>query len=140
MAGGGHSPLSGKLGLAADQVLSIDVVLPNGRFVTCDEEENSDLFWALRGGGGGTFGVVTGMTVKVHPKMKFAGVTWNVNFPANQSDIFWAGVEAYWRGFPEYAAEGTYGYSTIMAIPDQGFMWTMNPWMVPGWTLDEFKA
>lgn len=80
------------------------------------------------------------MTVKVYPKMKFAGVTWDIKFPANQSDVFWAGVEAYWRGFPDYAAEGTYGYSTIMAPPDAGFMWTMNPWMVPGWSLDEFKA
>ena len=139
IAGGGHSPLSGQLGLGSDQVLSIDVVLPNGRFVTADEENNADLFWAIRGGGGGTFGVVTGMTVKVYPKMKFAGVTWDLTIPSNQSDLFWSAIEAYWRGFPEYAAEGTYGYSTIMAIPGSGYTWTMHPWMVPGWTLEQFK-
>lgn len=72
-AGGGLSPLTGKYGLAADQVLSIDVVTPDGRFQTADEMNNAELFWALRGGGGATFGVVTSMTVKVHPKMIFSG-------------------------------------------------------------------
>lgn len=140
IAGGGHSPVSSIYGLGSDQVLSIDVVLPNGRFVTCDEDNNADLFWAIRGGGGGTFGVVTSMTVKVHPKMKFAGVTWDLSIPENNSEVFWTAVEAYWRRFPEYAAEGTYGYSTIFSIPGVGFTWTMNPFMVPGYSLDEFKA
>ncbi|SPO02024.1 probable FAD/FMN-containing dehydrogenases [Cephalotrichum gorgonifer] len=138
--GGGHSPLSGVHGLGADQVLSIDVVLPNGRFVTADEKQNKDLFWALRGGGGGTFGVVTSMTVKAHPKTRFAGVTWAASFSANQTELFWQGVEAYWRHFPEYAALGTYGYSTIFSMGEAGSTWTMNPWTVPGYTLDQFKA
>ena len=107
--------------------------------MTASETKNTDLFWALRGGGGGTFGVVTGMTVKVHPKMKFAGVTWSINAAPEDADLFWSAVEAYWRGFPEWAAEGVYGYSSIFAIPGVGFSWTMNPWMVPGWTLAQFK-
>jgi FAD/FMN-containing dehydrogenase len=74
VAGGGHSPLSSKYGLAADHVLSMDVVTPDGRFVTADEKNNVDLFWALRGGGGGTFGVVTSVTFKVYPKMTFSGM------------------------------------------------------------------
>jgi FAD/FMN-containing dehydrogenase len=40
------------VGMAADQVLSMEVVLPNGRFVTANENSNPDLYWALRGGGG----------------------------------------------------------------------------------------
>ncbi len=67
-AGGGHSPMASKYGLGSDQVLSVDVVLPNGRFVTASETENTDLFFALRGGGGATYGVVTSLTVKAHPK------------------------------------------------------------------------
>lgn len=50
--GGGHSPLSSVYGLAADQVLAMEVVLPDGRFTTVTHETNPDLFWALRGGGG----------------------------------------------------------------------------------------
>ncbi len=52
-AGGGHSPLSSAVGLAADQILSLEVVLPCGKFVTVDANHYPDLYWALRGGGGG---------------------------------------------------------------------------------------
>jgi FAD/FMN-containing dehydrogenase len=47
--------MSSLYGLAADQVLALEVVLSDGRFVTVTEENNPDLFWALRGGGGGIF-------------------------------------------------------------------------------------
>lgn len=53
MAGGGHSALSSQYGLGVDQVLSINVVTADGRFVTADPYQNTDLFYALRGGGGG---------------------------------------------------------------------------------------
>lgn len=53
IAGGGHSPMAALVGMGADQVLSMEVVLPNGRFVTVDEDSYPDLYWALRGGGGG---------------------------------------------------------------------------------------
>ncbi|KAI1387903.1 uncharacterized protein F4822DRAFT_295655 [Hypoxylon trugodes] len=52
MAGGGHSALASKYGLGADQPLSIQVVTADGRFVTADPTQNTDLFYALRGGGG----------------------------------------------------------------------------------------
>lgn len=49
--GGGHSALASLYGMGSDQVLSLEVVTADGRFVTADTEENSDLFYALRGGG-----------------------------------------------------------------------------------------
>lgn len=52
IAGGGHSALASKYGLGADQALSIQVVTADGRFVTADPHQNTDLFYALRGGGG----------------------------------------------------------------------------------------
>lgn len=63
--GGGYGPLSGRFGLAVDNVLSIDVVLADGSLITTDAEHEPDLFWALRGGGG-NFGVVTSMRVALH--------------------------------------------------------------------------
>lgn len=45
--------MSSMYGLAADQVLALEVVLANGRFVTVTEDTHPDLFWAIRGGGGG---------------------------------------------------------------------------------------
>src|SRR5256886_7283841 len=64
--GGGIGHLTRKCGLTIDNLLSADVVLANGKFVKTNADENSDLFWALRGGGG-NFGVVPSFTFKLHP-------------------------------------------------------------------------
>ncbi|KAG6006898.1 hypothetical protein E4U21_006617 [Claviceps maximensis] len=72
LQGGGHSVLSPTLGLAADRVLEFTVVTPDGRLRVANRCQNKDLFWALRGGGGGTFGVVLEATHMIEPKMPMA--------------------------------------------------------------------
>jgi FAD/FMN-containing dehydrogenase len=64
--GGGIGHLTRKCGLTIDNLLAADVVLANGTFVKANADENSDLFWAIRGGGG-NFGVITSFTFKLHP-------------------------------------------------------------------------
>ncbi|MBZ0301842.1 MAG: FAD-binding oxidoreductase [Anaerolineae bacterium] len=77
--GGGVGWLARKYGLSADSVNAFEVVTAQGRIVWASEYENSDLFWALRGGGG-SFGVITGMEIRLYPVTTvYAG---NLYYPA----------------------------------------------------------
>ncbi|KAF5018569.1 hypothetical protein F66182_9443 [Fusarium sp. NRRL 66182] len=71
--GGGHSPLSTEFGMGADQVLEYDVVTADGRTLRASATQNQDLYWALSGGGGGTYAVVTSMTVRAHAAAQVGG-------------------------------------------------------------------
>ncbi|KAH8094533.1 FAD-binding domain-containing protein [Cristinia sonorae] len=84
LTGGGYSSLSGEYGLAIDNLLSAEVVLADGRVVRCSENEEPDLFWAIRGGGN-QFGVVTEFVVKAHPGIESALVG-ALAYPATELD------------------------------------------------------
>ncbi|KAF9697449.1 hypothetical protein EKO04_004690 [Ascochyta lentis] len=71
--GGGHSILSNQFGLAADQTLSFEVVTAEGELVTASPTENSDLYWALSGGGGGTYGIIVSLTVRAYDSKTVGG-------------------------------------------------------------------
>ncbi|EHK47862.1 hypothetical protein TRIATDRAFT_44348 [Trichoderma atroviride IMI 206040] len=75
LTGGGYGALTPWLGLAVDQILEVEVVLPNGHVVIANSCQNQDLFWAIRGGGGSTFGVLISATVKTFPSPSFASVS-----------------------------------------------------------------
>jgi len=118
--GGGYGPLTPRCGLALDNLLGADLVLADGRLVNCDSDENPDLFWALRGGGG-NFGVVTSMRVRLHPvREMLAGM---ILFP-------WSEAESIFSGYTSVVAEAPNelgGLSGVVTWPDGGPMVFLAP-------------
>jgi len=124
--------------MAADHVLSIQLVTADGRFVTADAKENADLFWAVRGGGASTFGVVTSMVVKAFPKLKVTTMMYNVTTGGNfTKDKFWAMQRAYVDGFEEYADKGYYSYYRIRHTGSE-IVHDMTSMVAPNTTKAEF--
>jgi len=108
--GGGIGHLSRPYGLTIDNLLAVDVVLADGSFVTADAKENSDLFWAVRGGGG-NFGVVTSFLFRLQPvKMVNAGPTF---WPLDQTPQV---MKAY-REFITRAPEDVSGFFAFLTVP-----------------------
>jgi FAD/FMN-containing dehydrogenase len=77
--GGGIGVVGRKYGLTCDNLVAVDVVTADGRLLTCTADDNADLFWASRGGGGGNFGIATSFTFAVHPLPELALFT--INWP-----------------------------------------------------------
>jgi hypothetical protein len=104
--GGGHSALSTSFGLAADQTLEWEVVTACGELVTASRTKNSDLYWALSGGGGGTYGIVISLTAKAHPDTIVSGATMTFYSSTTTADNFYAAVEAFHASLPNVVDSG----------------------------------
>ena len=108
--GGGHGYLTRKFGLTIDNLLEADVVLADGSFVTANAQENEDLYWAMRGGGG-NFGVATSFTFKAHPvSTVYAGpMLWHLDKAVE--------VMKWYREFITKAPEDLYGFFAFLNVP-----------------------
>ncbi|CAG7952169.1 unnamed protein product [Penicillium olsonii] len=105
--GGGHSALASRYGLGADQVLQWEVVDGQGNFVTATRDnEYSDLYWALSGGGAGTYGVVTSMTSKAHPGTPVSGLNMTFTNAEISQDTFYEAVERFHTRLPALVDAG----------------------------------
>ena len=108
--GGGIGHLTRKCGLSIDNLLSVDMVLADGRFVTASAEENEDLFWAVRGGGG-NFGVVTSFLFKLHPIKSIIGgpTLWTLEHATK--------VMKWYREFIATAPDDLNGFFAFLTVP-----------------------
>ncbi|WP_431966725.1 FAD-binding oxidoreductase [Actinacidiphila sp. bgisy160] len=108
--GGGHGHLTRRYGLTIDNLVSADVVLADGTFVTASESDHPDLFWALRGGGG-NFGVVTSFTFRLHP-VDTVGVGLTV-WPIDHARE----VLQWYRDFLPAAPDELSGFFALLTVP-----------------------
>ncbi|KAF3018027.1 hypothetical protein E8E15_007098 [Penicillium rubens] len=106
--GGGHGQLVSHVGLAADQVLEWEVVLANGKLVTASPTNHPDLYWALSGGGGGTYGVVVSMTSKAYPELPTASGNLTFSDTGVSRDTFFAAVAMFVSILPSIGDAGAY--------------------------------
>ncbi|KAM0308775.1 hypothetical protein ACHAO8_009643 [Botrytis cinerea] len=106
--GGGHGPFATKFGLAVDQVLEWEVVTSEGELLTASPTINSDLYWALSGGGGGTYGVVLSVTVKFHPPTSIlSSATLQFAPPATgNATAYWNTVKVFLESLPSLVDGG----------------------------------
>lgn len=79
--GGGHGPLGPKYGLMVDQAVEFEVVTADGRMRTINECNDPDLFWAMRGGGGGNYAVLTSYKFQLHPLVPINVYSFQAEFP-----------------------------------------------------------
>ena len=114
--GGGYGWSSSKYGLTCDNLVSAEVVLADGRVVTASEDENADLFWGLRGGGG-NFGVVTEFRLRLHElgPIVLAGLTGFALERAPQ-------VMPIWRDFMDKAPDEISSAVAIISAPPEDFV------------------
>jgi len=112
--GGGIGYLARKHGLTIDNLLEAEMVLANGEKVTVNAQENPDLFWAIRGGGG-NFGIVTSFKFQAHPvKNIFGGVTL---WPIEKTNE----IMKWYDGFIHNAPEELNGFVATLTIPGPPF-------------------
>lgn len=104
--GGGHSALSSLYGLSADNILEWEVVTADGEHLTATPTSNTDLYWALSGGGGGTFGVVLSMTTRLYEDGPIGGAALSFNDSAVGNVGFWNAVQEFHATLPPLLDDG----------------------------------
>ncbi len=108
--GGGIGCLTRHYGLTIDNLLEADVVLADGSFVTANKDQNKDLFWAIRGGGG-NFGVITSFLYKLHPvNMVYGGP---ILYELDQAKQ----VMQWYRDFIVKAPDDLSGFFAFLSVP-----------------------
>jgi FAD/FMN-containing dehydrogenase len=109
--GGGIGLLGRKEGLTCDRLVGAQVILPNGSVVDCDQDHEPDLFWGLRGAGGGQFGVVTSLRFDTVPEPT------TTRIEAHWSDIAFEELVSAWQAWAPEAPDELTVNLTLQSEP-----------------------
>ncbi|KAJ8117653.1 hypothetical protein OPT61_g1202 [Boeremia exigua] len=118
LTGGGHGFLSSTYGMGSDNLLEARIVLPNGSTITTNPCLHAEIFSAIRGGGGSTFGVLTEVVLRTHPTPQTTLHVFNLtSLPATSDTDFWATVGFLHTQMPALKRGGMQGYYYIVGPP-----------------------
>ncbi|KAF8242132.1 FAD/FMN-containing isoamyl alcohol oxidase MreA [Wilcoxina mikolae CBS 423.85] len=137
MQGGGHSALNSRYGMAADQVLELEVVTADGGVRIANPKRNPELYWALCGGGGGTYGVAVSMTVKAYDDevTSVAKVSWIHDGSVEQVKRYWDSVDFFHHQSIGYTNRGVMSVNVYFSGS-----FSLSPFFAPGLTKGETTA
>ncbi|PNS18684.1 hypothetical protein CAC42_5223 [Sphaceloma murrayae] len=130
--GAGHGPLQTAFGMAADQTLEFEAVTAGGKVVRASPSHNQDLYWALSGGGAGSYAIVTSMTVRAHPDRRVSAVA--LSFSPSQQGVsnqtFRYLVNEFYRLLPSFLDGGlrvSFGFGApVFNVQASGYNRTAN--------------
>jgi hypothetical protein len=141
LTGGGHGLLSSSYGMGADNLLEASIVLPSGHILLANSCVHPDLFFAIRGGGGGTFGVVTEIVVKAFPSPKTTMHTFKLAaLSPNTTTQFWVLMGFIHAQMADLKAGGMQGYYFLVgppAYPTLAFLWVFYLYDKPVGTVEK---
>ncbi|KAF2427366.1 FAD-binding domain-containing protein [Tothia fuscella] len=129
LLGGGHGPYSNVYGLGVEQVLEFQVVTPDGEIRIASPNQNQDLFWALRGGGASTYGIVTRVSYKVYPvpTVTFLALYMTPKGNSNADQESWYnGMAFYLAMHPNFTDFGLSGYPSLTKDSYSGMLMVID--------------
>ncbi|MBE3045503.1 FAD-binding protein [Candidatus Bathyarchaeota archaeon] len=139
--GGGHGFLSSTYGMGSDNVLEATVVLLNGTVVTTNTCSHPDLFYAIRGGGGGTYGIITSVVMKAYPSPKTTSWLLTVTLQDPSMETEWwdlmAGFSGGLKALKDGGVQGYYFMFGPPVMPTMMLLAAFNLFDKPEGTVDE---
>ncbi|KAI0010208.1 FAD binding domain protein [Xylariaceae sp. FL0662B] len=135
LQGGGHSALSSTYGMGSDQTLEWEVVTADGKHLVASPTQNADLYWALSGGGGGTYGVVISVTVKTFKEGVVGGAGLSFNKTGISDKTFWEAITEFHASLPAIVDTGA---TIVYSLTNTSF--EITPLTSPGSSKDKVSA
>jgi FAD/FMN-containing dehydrogenase len=124
--------------MGADQALEWEVVTANGTLLTATPTENSDLYWALSGGGGGTYGVVLSLTARAYPETIVGGASLMLPSPSGSADddVLWDIISFFYQQALAGIVDAGAHVQSVIAGP----VFLLSEVTIPGATEDDMRS
>lgn len=144
LTGGGHGFLSTTYGMGSDNLLEATIVLPSGRIVVANPFQHSEIFFAIRGGGGGTYGVLTEVVLRTHPSPQTTMHMFTLDSLPHTTDLqYWDAMGYLHARMQQLKEGGMQGYYYLVGpptAPSLSLKWIFMMFDKPNGTVEALMA